>query len=75
MYIETIESGIITISQSRFENQYNSLLNQYSSKGGCLYIDSSNSGIDLTITSVVMDNCVTRTEGGCIYLNPSTQQS
>ncbi|CAD8063527.1 unnamed protein product [Paramecium sonneborni] len=75
MMIETIDAGNITIINTQFNRQYNSLLNQYSSNGGCLYIDSSKSKLNLIIDRVDMQECVTRIDGGCLYLNPSTYQS
>ncbi|CAD8128288.1 unnamed protein product [Paramecium sonneborni] len=75
LIIQTIDAGNITIINTQFIRQYNSLLNQYSSNGGCLYIDSSNSKLSLIIDRVEMQECVTRLDGGCLYINPSTYQS
>lgn len=43
LYLQLIDTGYVNIEGSRFENQYTDLADQYLSKGGCLYIDSSSS--------------------------------
>jgi len=41
------------------------------SSGGCLYINSLYSTLDMFMTNVTMINGLARNKGGCIYIDPS----
>lgn len=75
LLIKLIDDGNLLINNTIFTNQINNLESEYLSNGGCLYIDSSGSFLNVQLNQVKMNNCVTRSEGGCIYFNPSTLES
>lgn len=38
------------------------------SKGGCLYVDSKTSELNMTIINTNFEDCSSRQEGGAIYI-------
>ena len=48
-----------------------SLEYRYSTQGGCLYIDSTSSELNLVGEFIYMYSCLARNTGGCIHIEPS----
>lgn len=41
------------------------------SRGGCIYIDSTYSSLNLSLNNMELSNCIVRADGGGIYLTAS----
>ncbi|CAD8097272.1 unnamed protein product [Paramecium sonneborni] len=68
LFIRTLKEGIITINNISIQYAYTPLNGAISSKGGCLYIDSMASELDMKILNTHLKNCFTRGGGGAIFL-------
>ncbi|CAD8196278.1 unnamed protein product [Paramecium pentaurelia] len=63
--------GSLRLMNSQFLNCKTITTNSERSQGGTLYIDSSQSQLDLLIQNTNVTNSYSRNEGGCIYIEPS----
>lgn len=44
------------------------------SRGGCIYVDSTYSALNLLMEYIELNNCIVRADGGGIYLIASDRQ-
>ncbi|CAD8210964.1 unnamed protein product [Paramecium octaurelia] len=63
--------GSLNLINSQFLNCKTIASNSERSQGGTLYVDSSQSQLDLLIKNTTVTNSFSRNEGGCIYIEPS----
>ncbi|CAD8100715.1 unnamed protein product [Paramecium primaurelia] len=63
--------GQLKLMNSLFSNCKTITTNSERSQGGTLYIDSSQSLLNLFIKNTTVNNSYSRNEGGCIYIEPS----
>ncbi|CAD8178109.1 unnamed protein product [Paramecium octaurelia] len=68
MFLRTLKEGIATLTNVTIRYAYTPLNGAVQSSGGCLYIDSMASQLDMKIQSSEFSDCFTRGEGGGIYL-------
>ncbi|CAK90140.1 unnamed protein product (macronuclear) [Paramecium tetraurelia] len=68
MFLRTLKEGTVILKNVSIRYAYTPLNGAVSSSGGCLYIDSMASQLDMKIQSSEFSHCFTRGEGGGIYL-------
>ncbi|CAD8196346.1 unnamed protein product [Paramecium pentaurelia] len=74
-YLIPQSMGSLKLMNSQFSNCKTIETNLERSQGGTLYIDSSQSQLDLLIQNTTVTNSYSRNEGGCIYIEPSRVNS
>lgn len=68
LYIKTLKEGKVTLKNISVRYAYTPLSGTVSSRGGCVYIDSMASELDMKIENAEFKDCFTRGEGGGIFL-------
>ncbi|CAD8105803.1 unnamed protein product [Paramecium sonneborni] len=68
IYIRALKEGQILIKNTSFKVSRTLLNSSFDSKGGCLYVDSRASQLNMTIIQSNFEDCVSRQEGGAIYI-------
>ncbi|CAD8210428.1 unnamed protein product [Paramecium pentaurelia] len=68
LFLRTLKEGIVILKNIRIRYAYTPLNGAVSSRGGCLYIDSMASQLDMEILGSQFYDCFTRGEGGGIFL-------
>ncbi|CAD8083245.1 unnamed protein product [Paramecium sonneborni] len=74
MFIVTQGKGNIFINNTIFRNMITNLDSKYLTQGGCLSIDAKASTLQLTLSFINMNNCLSRSKGGCIWIGSSKNQ-
>ncbi|CAD8213993.1 unnamed protein product [Paramecium octaurelia] len=74
IYIVTQGAGNLFINNTIFKNIKTNLDQKYLTQGGCLSIDAKASALSLTLSYVNMEDCVSRSKGGCIWVGSSKNQ-
>lgn len=68
IFIRTLKDGSVSLRNITVRYSYTPLNGAVSSRGGCLYIDSMASDLDMVIENADFKDCFTRGEGGGIFL-------
>ncbi|CAD8095274.1 unnamed protein product [Paramecium sonneborni] len=68
LFIRALKEGKITLQNISMKYAYTPLNGAVSSRGGCLYVDSMASQLDMKILNTELKDCFTRGEGGGIFL-------
>lgn len=71
IYLRTLKEGRVTFENLVLHHLYTPLKDSTPSRGGCMYINSGESNLNMRISNVSMEDCSVRAEGGCIYLHTS----
>ncbi|CAD8171348.1 unnamed protein product [Paramecium pentaurelia] len=71
MFIVTQGNGNLLINNTIFKNIKANLDQKYLTQGGCLSIDAKASALQLNLSFINMENCVSRSKGGCIWIGSS----
>ena len=66
--MRTLKEGIFELRNISVQYAYTPLNGTIKSRGGCLFIDSMASKLDMNIMNVDLNECYTRGEGGGIFL-------
>lgn len=64
-----LKEGNATIDSIIIQYAYTPLDNNVVSRGGCMYIDSTASKLQMTLNNIELKDCFARGEGGGIYLD------
>ncbi|CAK60023.1 unnamed protein product (macronuclear) [Paramecium tetraurelia] len=68
IFIKSLKEGQILIKNTLIQASSTQLDSTIGSKGGCLYIDSKESKLNMTIIDTNFEDCFSRQEGGAIYV-------
>ncbi|CAD8097570.1 unnamed protein product [Paramecium primaurelia] len=68
IFIRTLKQGLILIKNTQIKASSTQLDSTIDSKGGCFYVDSKASQLNMTIINTNFEDCVSRQEGGAIYI-------
>ncbi|CAD8119529.1 unnamed protein product [Paramecium sonneborni] len=74
VYLKTLKEGYGYVNNTVITNAYTSLDVAVVSRGGCIYIDSTYSQLNLLMEYMELSNCIARADGGGIYLITSDRQ-
>ncbi|CAD8168810.1 unnamed protein product [Paramecium pentaurelia] len=74
-YFSTQSNGIIEVSNCNFNFSQTNLLMTEKSQGGTLFIDASQSDLNLLISDNLFSQSSSRQEGGTLFLEPSRNKN
>ncbi|CAD8089599.1 unnamed protein product [Paramecium primaurelia] len=74
IYLKALKEGQGYINNTIIKNGFTPMNGAVVSRGGCIYIDSTYSSLNLLLDNMELSNCIARADGGGIYLTASDRQ-
>ncbi|CAD8104832.1 unnamed protein product [Paramecium sonneborni] len=74
VYLKALKEGQGYVNNTVIKNAYTSMDVAVVSRGGCIYVDSTYSALNLLMEYIELNNCIVRADGGGIYLIASDRQ-
>lgn len=68
VYLKTLKEGQGYINNTIIKNAFTPINGAVVSRGGCIYIDSTSSSLNLLLENMDLSNCIARADGGGIYM-------
>ncbi|CAD8198753.1 unnamed protein product [Paramecium octaurelia] len=74
VYMKTLKEGQGYLNNTIIKNAFTPINGAVVSRGGCIYVDSTSSSLNLLLENMDLSNCIARADGGGIYVIASDRQ-